>query len=189
MIGGRRTVVRGRPPQATQPRGRIPCKLSRAASRRLRPRESRMPSVPTVTGPVEASALGFTLMHEHVFTRSPGVFEAWPHLWDREAEVQRAVATLRELKSNGVDTIVDLTTVDLGRDVDMVREVARQTDLNIVMCTGVWRYPPRYFQNGRPDPIADLFVKDIEEGMNGGEVRAAIIKLATEPEVDDLNRT
>jgi phosphotriesterase-related protein len=128
-------------------------------------------------------------MHEHVFTRSPGVFEAWPHLWDREAEVQRAVATLRELKSNGVDTIVDLTTVDLGRDVEMVREVARQTDLNIVMCTGVWRYPPRYFQNGRPDPIADLFVKDIEEGMNGGEVRAAIIKLATEPEVDDLNRT
>lgn len=148
-----------------------------------------MPSVPTTTGPVDTSSLGFTLMHEHVFTRSPGVFEAWPHLWDRAAEIERAVSTFRELKREGVDTIVDLTTVDLGRDVEMVRKVARQVDLNIVMCTGVWRFPPRFFQNGRPDPIADLFVKDIEEGMGNTGVRAGIIKLATEPEVDDLNRT
>lgn len=148
-----------------------------------------MPAIPTVTGSADTSTLGFTLMHEHVFTRSPGVFEAWPHLWDREAEISRAVGILRDLKANGVDTIVDLTTVDLGRDVEMVSEVGRQVDLKIIMCTGVWRNPPRYFQNGRPDPIADLFVRDIEEGIGETDVRAGIIKLATEPEVDDLNRT
>lgn len=148
-----------------------------------------MAIIPTVTGPLDTSELGFTLMHEHVFTRSPGVFEAWPHLWDRKAEIERAVGTLRELKANGVDTIVDLTTVDLGRDIPMVREVARQVELHIVVCTGVWRFPPRYFQRGNPDPIADLFVRDIEEGISGTGVRAGIIKLATEPAVDELNAT
>ena len=37
-----------------------------------------MPSVNTVNGGVDTSKLGFTLMHEHVFARSPGVFENWP---------------------------------------------------------------------------------------------------------------
>ena len=98
-----------------------------------------MPTIQTAKGPLETSKLGFTLMHEHVFTRSPGVFEAWPHLWDRDAEIQRAVATLQELKTNGVDTIVDLTTVDLGRDVDMVREVARQTESSCARAFGGFR--------------------------------------------------
>ncbi|MGH2608521.1 MAG: phosphotriesterase family protein, partial [Tepidiformaceae bacterium] len=146
-----------------------------------------MATIQTATGPVDTSKLGFTLMHEHVFTRSPGVFEAWPHLWDEKAEVQRAVDTFRDLKAAGVDTIVDLTTVDLGRDVPLVTEVARQVELNIVMCTGVWRNPPRYFDRRNIDPIADLFVRDIEEGMQGTTIRAAIIKMATEPDVDDLN--
>jgi phosphotriesterase-related protein len=146
-------------------------------------------TIPTAKGTIDTAQLGFTLMHEHVFTRSPGVFEAWPHLWDRDAEIARAVETFKALKAAGVDSIVDLTTVDLGRDVPAVCEVARQVELNIVMCTGVWRNPPRFFATGRPDPIADLFVRDIEEGMQGTNVCAGIIKLATEPTVDEQNET
>ena len=146
-----------------------------------------MATVNTVRGPLDTAKLGATLMHEHVFNRSPGVFEAWPHLWDKDGEIKKAVATFKELKANGIDTIVDLTTVDLGRDVHMVRQVADQVDLNIVMATGVWRRPPAYFERRNPDPIADLFVKDIEDGMNGTNMKAAVIKLATEPAVDELN--
>jgi len=128
-------------------------------------------------------------MHEHVVTRSPGVFEAWPHLWSRAAEVDRAAGELQALKAAGVDTIVDLTTVDLGRDVALIVEIAGKVDLNVILCTGVWRFPPRFFQRANPDPIADLFVRDIESGMEGGDVRAGIIKLATEPAIDELNET
>ncbi len=148
-----------------------------------------MPTVSTVRGPIDTGALGATLMHEHVFNRSPGVFEAWPHLWDPADEIRRAVETFRDLKAAGIDTIVDLTTMDLGRDVKMVGEVARQVELNIIMCTGVWRFPPRFFERRNPDPVADLFVMDIEEGIAQTGVRAAIIKLATEPKVDELNET
>lgn len=148
-----------------------------------------MATVPTATGSIDTAALGFALMHEHIVTRSPGVFEAWPHLWDRAGEVERAAGELQALKRAGVDTIVDLTTVDLGRDVPLVVEIARKVDLNIILCTGVWRFPPRFFERRNPDPIADLFVRDIESGMEGTAVRAGIIKLATEPDVDELNET
>jgi phosphotriesterase-related protein len=146
-----------------------------------------MASIETAKGAIDTGKLGFTFMHEHVVTRSPGVFEAWPHLWDKAAEIERAAKTLNELKAAGVDTVVDLTTMDLGRDVAMIAEIAAQTSLNIVLCTGVWRNPPRFFKRNNPDPIADLFVRDIEQGMEGGAIHAAIIKLATEPEVDAQN--
>jgi len=146
-----------------------------------------MATVNTVRGPIDTSQLGATLMHEHVFNRSPGVFEAWPHLWDPDEEVARAVKTFQEVKANGIDTIVDLTTVDLGRDVHMVRRVADEVPLNIIMATGVWRRPPALFERRDIDALADLFVKDIEEGMNGTDMKAAVIKLATEPTVDELN--
>jgi phosphotriesterase-related protein len=42
-----------------------------------------MTTVETALGPVPTAELGPTLMHEHVVTRSPGVQENWPHLWDR----------------------------------------------------------------------------------------------------------
>ena len=146
-----------------------------------------MTTVPTAAGSIEHTELGATLMHEHTFIRSPGVFEAWPELWDREAEVANAVERYRELKAAGVDSIVDLTTVDLGRDAALVSEVAKQVDLNIVMCTGIWRQPSNLFKRMDSDAIADLFVRDIEQGIEGSDVRAAIIKLATEPTVDDEN--
>jgi phosphotriesterase-related protein len=146
-----------------------------------------MPTVATMTGPIDADDLGPTLMHEHVFIRSPGVFEAWPHLWDPAAEISRAIDALSALAAAGIRTLVDLTTVDLGRDVGMVREVASAVDVNIIMATGVWRAPPLYFERGSPDRLADLFVKDIEEGMAGTSWRAGVIKLATEPSVDTAN--
>ena len=146
-----------------------------------------MVAIPTASGAVEHTELGATLMHEHVFIRSPGVFEAWPELWDREAELAHAVERFRELKAAGIDSIVDLTTIDLGRDVAMVAEVARRVDLNIVVCTGVWRQPPNLFQRLDSDAIADLFARDIEGGIGESGVRAGVIKLATQPTVDAVN--
>jgi phosphotriesterase-related protein len=69
-----------------------------------------MTTVETVLGPVATAALGPTLMHEHIVTRSPGVHENWPHLFAR-----------------GIRTVVDLTTVDLGRDIDLIVAVARRS--------------------------------------------------------------
>src|SRR5579864_8215111 len=145
--------------------------------------------VNTVRGPVDADALGTTLMHEHVFVRSPEVATNWPTGWDRDTQVARAVERLQELKAAGIDTIVDLTVVGLGRDIEPVQEVAAQVDLNIVVATGLYTYNelPHYFDYRsapfRPagvDILDEFFLHDIENGIAGSGVRPGILKCATD---------
>ncbi len=148
-----------------------------------------MGQVDTVRGPIDAGALGATLMHEHVFVRSPEVATNWPTGWDRATQVSKAVDRLHELKAAGIDTIVDLTVVGLGRDIEPVQEVAAQVELNIVVATGLYTYNelPHYFDyRGAPfrpsgvDMLDEFFLHDIENGISGSGVRPGILKCATD---------
>jgi phosphotriesterase-related protein len=139
-----------------------------------------MPMVETALGPVATSELGPTLMHEHIVTRSPGVQENWPHLWDRAAILTLAEQKMVELHRRGIRTIVDLTTVDLGRDIDLIVEVARHSPVHVIVATGVWWMPQRYFGGPGIDEVAELFVRDITQGIGASGVKAAIIKCATD---------
>jgi phosphotriesterase-related protein len=141
-----------------------------------------MATIQAVTGPIDTAQLGRVLMHEHIFTKSPGVFENWPNAWNREAVKQRAIAKLQDVQGRGIDTLVDLTTVDLGRDVAFVREIAAGAGVNVIVATGVWWQPPRFFHVREVDAIADLFVQDIEAGVAGTSSRCGIIKCATDTE-------
>src|SRR5262249_57523616 len=115
-----------------------------------------MPTVETALGPVPTSELGPTLMHEHIVTRSPGVQENWPHLWDRADIVAIAERKMADLHARGIRTIVDLTTVDLGRDIELIVAVARRSRVHVVVAPGVWWMPPRYFNGHRLDPLPHL---------------------------------
>ena len=149
-----------------------------------------MATVDTVNGLIKSTALGVTLMHEHVFVLSTEIMQNYPSSWgDEEKRVADAIARLNELKSRGVDTIVDLTVTGLGRYIPRIKRVAKATELNIVVATGVYTYNdvPMYFHFqgpgttlGGPELMTDMFVKDIEEGIADTGVKAAILKCATD---------
>ena len=139
-----------------------------------------MTAIPTARGDLDTADLGFTLMHEHVFLLSHDLYASYPQLFDREAEVERAAAKLDEAYAAGVRTIVDLTTVDLGRDIGLVAEVAARTRMQIVVATGVHLNPPGYFMRRNPDPVLELYLGDLNEGIAGTGIRAGAIKIATE---------
>jgi phosphotriesterase-related protein len=139
-----------------------------------------MTSVETARGPVATAELGPTLMHEHIVTRSPGVQENWPHLWDRKTILEIAERKMADLHARGIRTIVDLTTVDLGRDVGLITEVAKRSPVHVIVATGVWWMPQRWFTAHGIDEAAALFVRDITQGIGTSGVKAAIIKCATD---------
>ena len=149
-----------------------------------------MTLVNTVRGPIDTARLGVTLMHEHVFVLSTEVMQNFPEPWgDEDKRVADAVARLNELKSRGVDSIVDLTVIGLGRYIPRIQRVAAQTELNIIVATGVYTYNdvPMYFHYqgpgtvlGGPEFMVDMFVRDIEEGIADTGVKAAILKCATD---------
>jgi phosphotriesterase-related protein len=139
-----------------------------------------MATVETALGRVATADLGPTLMHEHIVTRSPGVQENWPHLWDRPAILALAEQKMADLHRRGIRTIVDLTTVDLGRDIGLIVEVARRSRVHVIVATGVWWMPQRYFSSHGIDEVAALFIRDITQGIGESGVKAAIIKCATD---------
>ena len=141
-----------------------------------------MTTVETALGPVATAELGPTLMHEHIVTRSPGVHENWPHLFDRDAILAIAERKMADLYGRGIRAIVDLTTVDLGRDIDLIAAVARRSRVHVIVATGVWRMPQRYFGAHGVDAVAELFIRDIIRGIGTSGVKAAIIKCATDTE-------
>lgn len=148
-----------------------------------------MPTVETVRGPIDTSQLGVTLMHEHVFVLSTEILENYPGYWEEELRVSDAVAKLRELRQRGVDTIVDPTVLGLGRYIPRIQRVAAQVDINIVVATGLYTYNdvPFYFHYqgpgtllDGPEPMVDMFVRDITEGIAGTGVKAAFLKCAVD---------
>src|SRR5215210_1667223 len=157
-----------------------------------------MAQVQTVTGPIDADELGTTLIHEHLRNCDEAVRNQWPQVVsvkeDQPYEVppgQDYEIAVREAKAAvdlGVKTIGDPTAMFLGRDVNFMRRVSVETGLQVIPCTGIYTYDhlPQFFINRDPDQIADLFVQDIEQGIQGTDIKAAFIKCAAdEPGVNE----
>ena len=90
-----------------------------------------MTLIDTVRGPIDGRDLGSTLMHEHVFVLSPEI-EKTTAEWNEEDAQATAVQRLRELKEHGIDTIVDLTVIGLGRSIPRIVSIAAEVpELNI----------------------------------------------------------
>ena len=141
-----------------------------------------MSTVNTVLGPIQKSELGATLSHEHVLVASAGIQQLYPEFIDRSETIERAVAQLSEAYDEGLRTIVDVTTIDLGRDIKLLEEVSQRTKVNIIPCTGTWLDIPRVFWSATPDMIADLYVREIELGIENTSIKAGVIKVATDLE-------
>tara|TARA_Y100000031_G_scaffold127178_1_gene144690 strand:+ start:810 stop:1124 length:315 start_codon:yes stop_codon:yes gene_type:complete len=104
-----------------------------------------MATINSILGELDTSELGFTLTHEHIWQSAAGVNATYPEFFDREAIVERAVALLREARDEGVRTAVDVTTMDLGRDIVLTKDVAERSGVNIIAATGFWTDIPRIF--------------------------------------------
>jgi phosphotriesterase-related protein len=151
-----------------------------------------MPQVQTARGPIDTADLGATLMHEHIFVMTSEVQQNYPQEWGSEQErIDDAVRRLGEVAALGVRSIVDPTVVGLGRYIPRIARIAEQVDVNIVVATGIYTYDsvPWFFHHrgpaldavlgtSVPDPMVDMFVGDIRDGITGTAVKAGLLKCA-----------
>ena len=131
--------------------------------------------------------LGRTLMHEHIFVLDPAALRSYGRFWgssywDEEREVANAVARLRRLRVAGIETLVDPTVIGIGRHVPYIERVNAEVDLNIIVATGIFAFLelPLFFRLRPVEALAEFFVRDIREGVDGTSVKAALLKFAVE---------
>jgi phosphotriesterase-related protein len=154
-----------------------------------------MPAVETVNGPIDVEELGFTLIHEHFRTADEGVRFQFPHLYDGQAEWDAAIADANAVKGHGVKTVVEPSALFLTRDVAFSKRVADESGLQIVLATGVYTYDhlPQPLMNRSEDQLADIFVHEIEHGIQDTAIKPAFIKCAADepgltPNVEKVHR-
>lgn len=134
--------------------------------------------VETVTGPVAASELGFTLSHEHVIVGFPGIKQTYPELMDWEGIESGGIEKLSEAHAEGLNSIMDATPFELGRDVLMLKRVSEGSGVNIIASTGTYVDIPRLIWFTHPDRMAAVYTREIIEGIEGTGIKAGMIKVA-----------
>lgn len=140
--------------------------------------------IQTVVSPINPDTFGLTLPHEHIFTDLRGP-QATGYAYGTPSMVVATMAPfLKEISSLGVNSLVECSTIGVGRNPTILKEVSLATGLNIVAPTGVYRetYVPEDLKDKSIHELADMWVKDISEGMDGTDIKAGFIKMAVSDE-------
>jgi phosphotriesterase-related protein len=149
-----------------------------------------MQTIQTVGGPCAPADLGVALMHEHLLIGWPG----WEAYASEESTLRRERVTvcvdrMQELRELGVRTLLDPCPIDLGRDVELMAEVAERGGVRIICATGLYKEEtgaPAYFKfrqqfGDAVEEMTELFVRELTVGIGSTGIRAGVIKVATGP--------
>ena len=138
--------------------------------------------IETARGQVDSDELGVTLAHEHFAVLTDGLSLAFPQTFDRAAAIERAVRLSNDAYAIGIRSMIDLTVLGLGRDINFIRDIAAQIPINVIVATGLYTFVdvPAYFRSRSIDDMSALFIADIEQGIGGTETKAGMLKCATD---------
>ena len=134
----------------------------------------------TLKGPVDVDTLGLILPHEHLFTdlRGPHVPE---YAQGEPSAVLKVVEPyLAEAAAAGATALVECSTMGVGRNLNVLQSLADATSMHIIAPTGVYRdaFIPVSLREINEDELAELWTKELTEGMERTSIRAGFIKLA-----------
>ena len=137
-----------------------------------------MAHIQTVLGPIEPTALGFTLPHEHTQIALWHIQSRWDY-WQLTRDEPVILAELARYRDAGGSGLVDLTLPGVGRDAAWLRGLAEASSLHIAMGCGWYRtayYPPEARIEGRSvDDLTDELVREFTDGVGETGVRPGII--------------
>jgi phosphotriesterase-related protein len=165
-----------------------------------------MKYIQTVKGKISPDQLGKTLMHEHCRCIQPNAYRKIEsgdpefvaflnsrvsienrgkiyfhmHKHNDNLNIDDEQLTIRELeyfKKAGGESIVDVTTPGIGRDVTILKRISEATGLNIIASTGLYIEDshPDEFRRMDKEEIAEFFIKEIREGIDGTGIKPGYI--------------
>jgi phosphotriesterase-related protein len=148
-----------------------------------------MTFVRTVLGDVPPGVLGVAYAHEHLVIDGGRPVEMSPDFL--LADLDRLTDEVTTAREAGLGAAVDAMPADCGRNPAKLAELSRRSGVHIIGATGLHHekfYGPSHWSlSAGEDELADLFVADVEDGIDerdyGGPivrrtaVRAGIVKV------------
>lgn len=146
-----------------------------------------MPCIQTVLGPCSPDKVGITSTHEHLFAESTSDRQ------DPDTRLDELDVVIEELfayKRAGGDAMIEVTTIDMGRDVGQLAKASAATGVKVIASTGYykgnydprdgraqgsWSFLPQEFDRAGVDHLAALFVREVCDGVASTGIRVGII--------------
>ncbi|MBE9464690.1 phosphotriesterase [Dyadobacter subterraneus] len=136
----------------------------------------------TVTGEINASDLGKTLIHEHILVDFIGADKINPNRWDHQKVIDKVLPYLLEAKNHGIKTLVECTPAYLGRDVSLLKKLSGLSGLNILTNTGFYgasdnKYLPEFAFKETAEQLASRWITEFKNGIDGTGIKPGFIKI------------
>jgi phosphotriesterase-related protein len=142
-------------------------------------------TIDTVTGPVHASQLGTTLMHEHVLVDFIGAAEVSPSRYDRDEAFARILPHLKHVRTLGCRTLVECTPAYLGRDPQLLRRLSEASGVQILTNTGYYgaaedKFVPAHAYRESAADLARRWTAEWQKGIDGTGIKPAFMKIGVD---------
>jgi len=147
-----------------------------------------------VGGEIPVNAMGKTLHHEHLLVDFIGADSISYDRWNREEVVKKVLPYLMEIKRLGYKTLVDCTPAYLGRDPKLLKMLVEKSGIQIITNTGYYsagngKYLPKHFFSETAEQIAERWIAESKNGIEGTGVYPGFIKIAVERKpLEEINR-
>lgn len=175
-----------------------------------------MQTIETVLGPVDCSQLGVIAPHEHLFIdltfeaitpiteEARALFEAPVRINNIDVlrrnpflvknnmvleDFDTAVYEMHRFKKAGGTTIVDLTNIGIDRDLKKIREVSKQSGVNVIAGCGLYTgiTIPEPYRSMSAEKIADLMINEIKNGDPETGIKPGVIgEIGTSEVLDEI---
>ena len=134
-----------------------------------------MKKIMTVNGLVNPEQLGFTMMHEHIFTDLSWAKNRYDTMSFTDDELMKDEVMLYH--NAGGKTLVDVTLEHIGRNPIKLKWISDKTKLNIVMGCGYYRSPfyPDYINQKSTNKITEMILNEIKYGVDDTGIKPGII--------------
>lgn len=143
--------------------------------------------IQTVTGPIKPEQVQRTLAHEHVVFGKPGFLADQDNCYQRDTAFANGLKTLRMAQEYGVNLVVDVTTIEYGRDPELLRRISKESGCSIVCSTGFFKdegdmlalLKSVSYLTDLESWLEALFLREIRTGIGSSGVKAGVIKAAS----------
>ena len=139
----------------------------------------------TVNGPINPKQIGFTLSHDHILVDFIGADKYSRDRYNIDEVYNVALPFLQDVKNKGCVTFIDCTPAYLGRDVNLLKRLAKSTGLNIITNTGYYgavkeKYVPPQAYKETANQLANRWISEFKNGIDGTDVKPGLIKTSVD---------
>jgi len=136
----------------------------------------------TVTGLIDANAIGKTLEHEHVLVDFTGAEKVQQPQYAQKQALDSLLPYFIQLKAKGVQTLIECTPNYIGRDILLLKSISEQTGLYILTNTGYYaaadkKFLPAHTYTESAEQLAKRWINEWNNGINGTGIKPGFIKL------------